>query len=100
MRIMGRYRGKGVAVVLIPAVLLCAGVLSGPRVAGAAEDGKTLFNQKCGACHSTRVATSRKETKETWAAVVKAMQAKKDNWISDAQARMIVEYLSTEYGKK
>jgi cytochrome c5 len=61
---------------------------------------KTLFNEKCGVCHSTRITTSRHETKEAWATIVKSMQGKKSNWISDAQAQKIVDYLSTEYGKK
>jgi mono/diheme cytochrome c family protein len=100
MRIVGRFRGKWVAVATVPALLLCAGVLSGARAAGGADDGEALFRQKCGVCHKTRIATSRNETKETWAGIVKTMQGKKDNWISDAQARKIVEYLSTEYGKK
>jgi mono/diheme cytochrome c family protein len=97
---MDRYRRIRAAVALVPAVLLLAGVLSAARAAGGAEEGEALFQQKCGVCHKTRIATSRNETKETWAGIVKTMQGKKDNWISDAQAQKIVEYLSAEHGKK
>lgn len=85
-------------VALVPAVLLILGTLSGARAAG--EDGKALFNEKCGICHSTRISTSRHDTKEGWKTVVRSMQSKKSNWISDAQAEKIVEYLAKEYGKK
>ncbi len=85
---------------LLAAALLFAAVPSMVPSAGAADDGKALFQEKCGACHSTKVATHKKETRETWTAIVKAMQAKRANWISDAQAQKIVDYLSAEYGKK
>ena len=40
------------------------------------------------------------ETKEKWASIVKEMQGKKADWISDAEAAKIVDYLAAEHGKK
>ena len=68
--------------------------------AAPAADGKSLFQAKCGVCHGLDRPTSRKETKEKWASIVKEMQGKKADWISDADAAKIVDYLASEYGKK
>lgn len=68
--------------------------------AGGAADGKALFDQKCSVCHPLDRSTARKEMKEKWAAIVKEMQGKKADWISDADAAKIVDYLAAEYGKK
>ena len=69
-------------------------------VAAPAADGKTLFDTKCGVCHGIDRATARTETKEKWASIVKDMQGKKADWISDAEASKIVDYLAAQYGKK
>lgn len=73
-----------------------------PAAAPAAStaDGKTLFDQKCSVCHGLDRATARAESKEKWAEIVKTMQGKKADWISDAEAQKIVDYLASEHGKK
>jgi cytochrome c5 len=63
-------------------------------------DGKTLFDTKCSVCHGLDRPTARKETKEKWASIVKEMQGKKADWITDAEAAKIIDYLATNYGKK
>ena len=68
--------------------------------AASAADGKSLFETKCSVCHGLDRPTSRKETKEKWASLVKEMQGKKADWISDAEASKIVDYLTAQYGKK
>ncbi len=68
--------------------------------AAPAADGKTLFDTKCSVCHGLDRATARKETKEKWASIVKDMQGKKADWISDADLSKIVDYLAAEHGKK
>jgi len=70
-----------------------------PAVSPTAE-GKDLFGVKCGVCHDLGRATSRQETKEKWAEIVKEMQGKKAGWITDADAAKIVEFLAMEHGKK
>ena len=73
-----------------------------PAAAPAAPvaDGKTLFASKCSVCHPLDRATSRTETKEKWAELVKTMQSKKAGWISDPEASKIVDFLAAEHGKK
>jgi len=68
--------------------------------AAPAADGKTLFEARCSVCHGIDRATARTETKERWTSLVKEMQGKKADWISDADASKIVDYLSAEHGKK
>jgi mono/diheme cytochrome c family protein len=70
-----------------------------PAVSAAAE-GKTLFEQKCGVCHGLDRTTARKESKEKWTAIIKDMQGKKAEWISDAEAAKIAEFLASEHGQK
>lgn len=70
-----------------------------PAVSPAVE-GKALFEVKCSACHGLDRATTRTETKEKWAEIVKTMQGKKADWITDADAAKIVEFLAAEHGKK
>ena len=68
--------------------------------AAPALDGKTLFDNKCGVCHGIDRATVRRETKEKWTGIVKEMQGKKADWISDAEAAKIIDYLAADHGKK
>jgi mono/diheme cytochrome c family protein len=71
-----------------------------PPAVSAAAEGKALFEQKCGICHGLDRSTARKESKEKWIRVVEEMQAKKTDWISDAEGAKIVEFLASEHGKK
>ena len=68
--------------------------------AAPAADGKSIFETKCSVCHSLDRPRARKETREKWASIVKEMQGKKADWISDAEAVKIVDFLAAEYGKK
>lgn len=67
--------------------------------AAPAADGKTLFEAKCSVCHGLDRATARTETKERWMAIIKEMQGKKADWITDADAAKILEYISSTHGK-
>jgi mono/diheme cytochrome c family protein len=71
-----------------------------PVAAAPAADGKTLFDTKCSVCHGLDRATARKESKEKWTSIVKEMQGKKADWISDADLSKIVDYLAADHGKK
>jgi cytochrome c5 len=65
-----------------------------------AADGRSVFEAKCSVCHPLDRATVRKETRDKWVSIVKDMQGRKADWISDADAAKIVEFLTAEYGKK
>jgi cytochrome c5 len=68
--------------------------------ASPAAGGKALFDAKCGVCHGLDRAAVRHETKEKWASIVKEMRGRRPEWISDAEASKIVDYLAAEHGKK
>jgi mono/diheme cytochrome c family protein len=59
----------------------------------AVAKGEAVFEQKCNKCHGLDRATSRTETKEKWAAIVKQMEGKQGAGISDADAGQILVYL-------
>ena len=65
----------------------------------AVKEGKALFEQKCSVCHGLDRATARVETKERWMSIIKEMQAKKADWITDADAAKILVYISSTHGK-
>jgi len=68
--------------------------------AAPAADGRSVFEAKCSVCHPLDRATVRKETRDKWVSIVKDMQGRKADWISDAEAAKIIEFLTAEYGKK
>lgn len=63
------------------------------------EEGKALFERKCGACHEPERAVARPETRERWAEIIKDMRGRRSDWISDEEAAKILEYLAAEHGK-
>ena len=98
-----------VASVVLPFVLLLAAGCSKPEEpkqaappAPAAElaEGKALFEKKCRVCHGLDRTTARKESREKWMEIVKSMQGKKADFISDAEAVKIVEFLAGNHGTK
>jgi len=102
-----RIRGGILFVLVLLFVILAVGCSKSeapksapPPAAPAAAEGKALFEQKCGVCHGIDRATARHESKDKWTEIVKSMQGKKADWISDADASKIVEYLASEHGKK
>lgn len=105
-------RVRPLVLIFLPVMLLASAIGCGKQEppkpaapaavapAAPASDGKTLFDTKCGVCHGIDRAIVRTETKEKWASIVKDMQGKKADWISDAEAAKIVEFLAAEHGKK
>ena len=71
-----------------------------PPAASAAAEGKVLFEQKCSVCHGLDRVTARVESKEKWNEIIKGMQSKKADWITDAEAAKILEYLTAERGRR
>ncbi len=63
------------------------------------KDAKTLFEQKCGSCHSINKATSKNKTEKGWLSTVQKMK-KKGAAVNDEEVKDIVEYLTKNYGKK
>ncbi len=64
-----------------------------------ATDAKTLFEKKCSVCHSADRAKSLKKTNEEWTKTVTRMKEKRNENISNDEAKIIIDYLTTTYGK-
>lgn len=64
-----------------------------------AIDAKTLFEKKCSVCHSPDRAKSVKKTNEEWTKTVTRMKEKRNENISNDEAKIIIDYLTTTYGK-
>jgi len=63
------------------------------------KDAKTLFEQKCGSCHSIDKVTSKNKTEKAWLSTVQRMK-KKGAAVNDEEVKDIVGYLAKNYGKK
>lgn len=73
-------------------------------VSNAAEEksvyGKPVFEQKCSVCHETKRATSKTKTYDEWFKTVTRMQNKSSAKITDDEVKLIVDYLTANYGRK
>lgn len=85
---------RAAAVVLAGMCLVAGFAVSG----GAAEEGKGLFEAKCGICHPLSRSLSKNKDRKGWAATVKRMKEVNRCQITDAEAEEIVEYLAKERG--
>lgn len=62
-------------------------------------EGKAIFESRCGVCHGLDRPTSKKKSREEWEKTVLRMKAKPKASISDEEAKKIIDYLATSYGK-
>lgn len=66
-------------------------------VSAAAENntvaGGNLFHAKCSLCHSDEIPLNMKKDQKGWEETVKLMQQKKPNFISDQEAKIIINFL-------
>lgn len=62
-------------------------------------DTEALFEKKCSICHSIDKPKSTKKTKKGWGKTVKRMK-KNGCPITDEEAKIIIDYLAENYGKK
>ena len=80
-------------------VFLSLASLTAQSMGQTATDAKTLFEKKCSVCHSADRAKSLKKTNEEWSKTVTRMKIKRNENISDDEAKIIIDYLTTTYGK-
>lgn len=59
------------------------------------SDAQSLYEEKCGSCHSLSTVDNASYTGDEWDSVVKRMQDMSTN-ISDGDAEKITEYLKTK----
>lgn len=62
-------------------------------------DAEALFEKKCGICHSIDRPKSTNKTEKGWKRTVKRMK-KNGAPITDEEAKIIIDYLVENYGKK
>ena len=81
------------------AVLIALGSVP-VQAAGKNNAPEQLFQAKCSACHSVEIALHMKKDRKGWEDTVKLMQKKRPNFISDQDAKMIVDYLVSQSAQK
>lgn len=64
-----------------------------------AEEGKGLFEKKCGLCHPTSRATAKKKSIKEWKKTVMRMKNINRAPINEKEADLIINYLAENYGK-
>ena len=79
------------------ALMTCTGFSLG--IASAKEEVKPLFEQKCSQCHSIERPKSLKKTGKEWEQTVMRMKNSNGAPLSDAEAKLVIEYLTTHYGR-
>lgn len=57
-----------------------------------------IIHQRCGLCHSVKVALNKHRSRAEWEKVVYAMKVR-GLQLSDNEEKKIIEYLSNYYGK-
>ncbi len=57
------------------------------------DSAELLFKTKCSKCHSAEMPLHMKKDPKGWEISVKKMQSKDQKWISDKDAKEIVEFL-------
>jgi len=80
---------------IFPLVSIC----DAQKQATPIEDGKALFDKKCGSCHGIKKATNQKKNKTEWADTVMRMKNKNGAPVNDDEAKIIIDYLAKNYGK-
>lgn len=80
---------------IFPLVSIC----DAQKQATPIEDGKALFEKKCGSCHGIKKATGQKKNKTEWADTVMRMKNKNGAPVNDDEAKIIIDYLGKNYGK-
>lgn len=63
-------------------------------------DPKELFETKCGSCHSADRPKSVRRSAQDWEATVMRMKDDHGCDITNAEAKMIIDYLAKHYGAK
>lgn len=86
---------------LVLIVFLAAFYLS---ISNAAEEksvyAKPIFEQKCSVCHKIDRATSKTKTYDEWYKTVTRMKNRNSAKITDDEVKLIVDYLTTNHGRK
>lgn len=62
-----------------------------------ANEGMMLVVQNCTSCHSSKMITQNRATKEGWKSMIKWMQQTQNLWDLGANEEKIITYLATNY---
>jgi len=84
--------------ILILIFLFISSVFFNAEIYG--NDPKLLFEKKCSACHPSERPKSLKKSKQDWEKTVLRMKNKKGSNISEEEAKVIIKFLSENYGIK
>lgn len=90
---------KKLHVYLLMVSFLAVPVISAYSAEKPKVDAKALFEQKCSTCHSIDRPKSKKKTAKEWENTVMRMKNVNGCPITDEEAKVIIDYLSKNYGK-
>ncbi len=63
------------------------------------DDNWQIVAAHCGACHSTRLVTQNRGSRETWLEMIRWMQDSQGLWpFNEETERILLDYLETNYG--
>ncbi|MBI5099164.1 MAG: photosystem P840 reaction-center cytochrome c-551 [Nitrospirae bacterium] len=62
-------------------------------------DAKAVFEKRCSQCHNLERAAAQKKTSKEWEKTVMRMKNVNGCPITDEEAKTIIDYLTTNYGK-
>ncbi len=63
-----------------------------------AQDGFELVQQNCGGCHSYKLVTQNKNTRDGWLETIRWMQETQKLWDLGSNESPLLDYLATNYG--
>ncbi len=81
-----------ISIIIITAAMIMASVSAAAAENNSMAGGK-LFHAKCSLCHSDEIPLNMKKDQKGWEETVKLMQQKKPNFISDQEAKIIINFL-------
>lgn len=90
---------KKLHVYLLMVSFLAVSVISAYSAEKPKVDAKALFEQKCSTCHSIDRPKSKKKSAKEWENTVMRMKNVNGCPVTDEEAKVIIDYLSKNFGK-
>lgn len=91
---------KNLMMYLLALVLIVIPGIELPHAEEVQVDGKALFEKTCSLCHSIERPKSKKKTAKEWEGTVMRMKNVNGAPVTDEEVKIVIEYLTENYGTK